>query len=310
MNTTVSNKKHARSLFFLISLAILVAVNSFGKLYPDSNAYLALINGELIPPFCYRPMIPSIASLFTTPPIFTIALLNTGFLLALTIVLYMICVQVGATPNTAVIATTAATISNPVIFYSTAVLVDVSYIFFVALAILLMLHPRTKDKWYLILAIICLGVFFKESAAIGSVIYLLYTKKREHIPAFVLGPTFAYLGCRLSVGVLLMDGAKDFWFPSLDFLFMLPQIFLILFLNLMTFIFIFIWIILLLPSVHISVPQLDWVMPIIAGTGALMLYAMTSASFDGRFVWPLFLAFTPLTAVALAGFGKQKEIEE
>ena len=288
--------RHTIPILFLGVLASLVALNPFGKLYPDSLAYLAYINGDYIPPFCYRPMLPTLASLFLDH-VFGFVVVNSIFLIALTLVLYFICVQVGVSPSIAVISTTIATISSPVLFYSTAVLVDVSYIFWVALMILSMLHPMTKDKPWISLLFVCVGVCFKESAMIGSLIYLLYTKRKEYIPAFLLSPIVTYVLCRLNVGFLFMDNAQDFWFPRLDFLFMLDKIFYTIFLHLMGFIYVLFWIGLIYLVNSVQLPKIDWFLPIFVSTVGLMVYAITSASFDGRFVWPVYLALTPLVAV-------------
>ena len=306
----ITDTKNILSLLLLNLLAILVSGLNFGLVYQDSLAYVELVNwfkgdGLLVPPFCYRPAIPFIASILPFEPIFSISILSLIFLLALTTMIYLICLQVGASWKAAFVATTLATISHSVFSYGAVALIDTSYIFFVALAVFFMLYPRTQNNRFLILATIMIGVFFKESAVIASLAYLFYKRDWRQVPLFTIGPALAYVASRLTVGVLLIENAQDFWIPSIERFIaqVVPGITRFLFLGLASFA----WLLLLVPYVKIPAIHRDWFLAVGGAMGLLMLFAMTAASFDSRFIWPLFLGLTPLTALYLSVFKERSE---
>ncbi len=295
------DRKDLPGLFLLLFLATLISSFNFGKVYEDSLSYLELVGwfhgaGQLIPPFCYRPAIPFIASILPFDPVFSISAISMIFLLALTVMIYLLCLQVGASRPSAFVATALATVSHIVLEYGAVVLLDSSSVFFMALAVYLMLHPKTRDKWFLILAVIIIGVFFKEETALAAVAYILYRRNWRQLPIFVIGPALGYLCCRLIVGVLQIEGAKDIWIPSLNtFLIRIPYIIYSLSWGLVTFA----WLILLIPFVRIPKETLSWLLAVGCSMASLMVFAMAAASFDGRFIWPVFLMLAPLAALCL-----------
>ncbi len=294
-------RKDISILFPLYIVAILISSIGFGRIFEDSISYLALVDwfrggGELVPPFCYRPTIPLIASFLPIDPVLSISIISLGFLLALTTMIYLICVQIGVSKQSAFIATLIATISYPVMTYGAVVLLDSSYIFFMSLAVYLMLHPKTRDKWYIILVVIMVGVWFKESAAFASLAYIFYRRNWRQAPFFIIGPALSYVGCRLFIGMLTMEGAQDFWIPRLGhFIEGLPLTAQYLGVSLVGFS----WILIAFLFSKIQKEHYRWLLSVGGAMSLLSVYAMTSASFDGRFVWPVYLMLTPLAGLII-----------
>ncbi len=183
-------------LLFLALIACIVAVMSilrFGYIYPDSSYYLDMVEffsgtltgSELIAPFCYRPMMPFLASLLPLEVATSFALINLLFLVLIGWVIFYTSLKRNPNPSIAFLTTLVFIVSLLYLFYGAVVLVDPGAVFFLSVAYYYITEEGHSVKITILLS---LGVLFKEVALVGVVTFLLYRKfKSWWLMAFPLG---------------------------------------------------------------------------------------------------------------------------
>ena len=163
--------------------SLLSAYASFGRSFPDSDAYrqyalfilhqTANVNYVV----AMRPILPAIAawlSLLGTSVDQAFALVNTVFLVMGAIVAQEIAWRIFGKPASAMLAGIMFATSPTILWFGATVLVDTPGYFFTGLAVLLaLIVPKSKKRQLLMDLAVMIGFLFKESVAFSILFYLI-----------------------------------------------------------------------------------------------------------------------------------------
>ena len=199
---------------------------------------------------------------------------------------------------TSFITSAICTASWVVAYYGAVVLVDTGAMLFLGIGLLLTLKEAPGKQIALILII---GVLFKEIALIGVVFHTLYAKKKD--VTVILLPIATYGILRL----VTPTGNPDFsWLFHLENLtegFDVTVRTLILTLGAFSFL-IMIGMIWRRENSDIYRGFLRWVMFVGLPSVGIFCLGLFFASFDARFVWPLYFVMVPLAAAGVEQIDK------
>ncbi|MFW9805149.1 MAG: hypothetical protein ACFFFK_00305 [Candidatus Thorarchaeota archaeon] len=287
-------------LFILILIACAVVAMSiprFAYVYPDSSYYLDLVSflsgtlsgSELTAPFCYRPLLPLIASVLPFPEELTFAVVNLIFLVLIGWIIFYMALKRNPSPLIALVTTLAFVVSLMYIFYGAVVLVDPGAVFFLILAYYYMTEDGASKRIALFLT---LGVFFKEVALIGVLSYLLYARFKEWW--LMIPPAGVYAILRL----VTPSGN-----PGYVWTFHLQNLTTNLFGTMKTFAYgmgPFLILLLFAYLLHrrtlIENGDGKWLISTGLPALAYLVLGLFFAHFDVRFLWPTYLMIVPLCA--------------
>ncbi len=302
----------AYALILLACIAVVSSLLRIGWIYPDSNRYLLLVSffrGEilgtdLVSPFCYRPLLPLIAAVIPITPEITFAIFNIIFLIGLSWVILYITMEFNYSLFISFITSAVCTASWVVAYYGAAVLVDTGAMLFLGIGLLLTLREAPKEQISLVLVI---GVLFKEIALIGGIAHFLYSKRREIMVPLL--PIATYLILRFTIP----SGNSEFtWLFHLgNFTEIINETIrtLVLTLGLFSFL-IMIGMIWRRENLETYGKFQRWVLFVGLPSLGIFLLGLFFASFDARFVWPLYFAMIPIAAAGIAQIDKFLKISK
>jgi len=313
MKVTFSARREEILALIILSFATIIAgLVRFGWIYPDSTNYLLLVEffrgnlsgTELVAPFCYRPLLPFIAAILPVAPEISFPFINLFLEIVLAWVLFYIAREFGFSVLSSMASSGVCSFSLAVAWYGTAVLVDAGAILFLALGMLLMLRDESGYKISILLSI---GVLFKEVAIIGVLAYLFYRKTRDLL-SMVL-PILTYL----VIKYITPSANPGFtWqFHLLNFTTYLVHTLQVLLIGLAPFVLVCI------PALARKAKEpskytreFKWMF--IMGIPALGIFGLGLfwAFFDGRFIWPLYIALVPMMAAGSSEILRLLKIEK
>jgi hypothetical protein len=271
----------------LAFLIVAELTSGIGHIYPDSKHYVALVdffkgitNNDLTQPFMYRIALPLIASFlsFFFEQTTAITILSLVFTMAFLAVIFEICVDFGNGPFESMLATTLVAIAHPTAYYGSAPLVDSAWMFFIALAILLM---------------------FKESVMFVVIVFFFYSLFHDRVIYDAIKNSI--LVGVLAIGtyvlcILLMEPNYIIrWIPNFgSVVWLSDRLVDILLYSLILFV----------PYLFLGVIWRDkinirtrWLLiSTIGGLFPLILISAFGAAFATRFIWPLYIGFAPVVA--------------
>ena len=170
-------------LVVIVLIVILVSFPRFGYEYPDSRYYFDVVSffqgslsgNNLTAPFCYRPLLPLISSIFPFESRYVFAAINLCFMIFISWMLFFIAKNFGSSDFISFLTASLFSVSLVVLFYGAVALVDPGAIFFLSVVYYLMIKNNNGIQIALFLTI---GVLFKEVALVGVFAFLLYNKLR------------------------------------------------------------------------------------------------------------------------------------
>jgi uncharacterized membrane protein len=162
-------------LAFIVFVSALSSALSFGRIFPDSSAYLqySRLGGKTgANPFVWvRPMLPLIASLISMSGLGlpqTYALANTTFVILAALVAYALGKQMFGSEEIGVLTSILFATAPTILWFGAAVLVDSPGYFFTGLAVLLSYrYPADTTRRFCAELAAVVGVIFRESVIFG-----------------------------------------------------------------------------------------------------------------------------------------------
>lgn len=184
------NKKDLLYLIVLLTLTFILAMWWFPRATPDSIYYLELVRifkGNLpltaaTPPFCYRPLMPFIVSLFSTYLLtsgLTFCSINVLLSLVLVWVTYFLVKTFDVSEFGAFVATGLSSVSIMTVSLASVVLVDMPAMVCIGIALI-----GIRRKWIpaSIVVILIVGVAFKEVVILAAVAWAIITVAEARQP--------------------------------------------------------------------------------------------------------------------------------
>jgi len=317
-------RKHRPDIVILVMVVILFVVGIQHVFKGDAPQYETMVKvfrgsaslEEVDPPFRNRILLPFLASFLPFGPMESMQLVNFFFSVGLGMIFFRYMRSFSFNAADSLLGVVLLLFSQPFVVYGTKPLTDVSSLFFIVLALLLI---RTKIKWALASASICLGVMSRETVIFVLPVFLYYAARSESRKAlaWILGllPIAVVFSVRvLSTLAVPSDGGSadlgHYWLPSIDLTISNVKR-MVDFDNLGSTAF-GTWLA-ILPFVPLLIPafrkkeaipifdrsQKEFLLVTSIFMGLLMLYGLTAAYFDSRFVWVLYPVLVP---VGLKGY--------
>ncbi|MCX7727548.1 MAG: hypothetical protein N2053_11955 [Chitinispirillaceae bacterium] len=252
-----------------------------------------------IPPFSYRPLGPFVASFLPFDEMTSLNIIN---LLALIITLFflkLILIKTGVSLLSQVLALLMFIISFPVFYYGTIGYIDPLLIMFLAIGLFMII----TEKWFLYALSIFMGTFAKEGMAIllplPFVVYFLSKRKSFIFLVGIMG-IILYLVATYFTRSIISSPVKYFWIPS-------PKAFLSNLSRFRTYFSVLASVglpgllgILAIFSRIIKKDTYFYLLKIgVIFSFFFFLLGMSSVYTDGRYIWPAYIFFIPLSALYL-----------
>lgn len=181
------NKRDFLYLAVLSVLTFVLAMKWFPRTTPDSAYYLELVEifrGNLplataTPPYCYRPLMPLIVSLFPTDAVLTFCSINVLLSLVLAWVTYFLAKTFDVSEFGAFVATGISSVSIMTISLGSVALTDMPAMVCMGIALV-----GIQKRWnpIAITAFLIIGVAFKEVAILAAVAWVIIAFVEAHHP--------------------------------------------------------------------------------------------------------------------------------
>lgn len=307
------NKKF---FFVIILVTVLLGIPRFAHKTPDSIYYLQtskyfsgeMEKTELKTPFAYRIVIPYLAHLGPVKNLeFNFAVIN----LLITILSYLIFAfflkEFFGSDHLMKIGMILLLFSFPSLNYSSAVLTDAGSFLVIVLTAYLLL----KERYFLAIISLSLGVFIRESVismALAASLYVLIAGWRNNRLKYLfysfltlISPVCVYLFLRTQ----FLDVEGHIWLPSIAIVIRnlkRPDAWATFLLTLAPLL---ILIIIGIKQKGISfLKQMSWrnrifVYSVTVSSVLLILYSVLAAFMSGRFVWPFYVVLIPVAVLSV-----------
>ena len=294
---------------FLCLATLFLSLLWFPRTTADSGKYLILVEifkGNLpysvaISPFCYRPLMPFIVSLFPTNPLLTWATISVILNVAIVPVMYSLVREFNIGTAGAFTGTGFATVSYMSISVGGWVVTDIAAMFFLGLVFLGIIRDTNKLT---IISLLVIGTLFKELVIFGAVVWFIYSALRRDKISII----FSTIGGILSVSVYLyvrviwtQIGIQSYlweWMGWFNFVRRPVAVFESFWLSLMFFIPAII--LALIIGYKTKVPQFKETLIWLVACSVLIGYmcmGLFMACFGMRFIWPLYFGMVPLVGI-------------
>lgn len=285
--------------------------------FPDENQYSTMVDvlrgdasfEDVEAPFRARVLVPALASILPFDADTSFLVWNAFFALAAGLAAVWYLRSLGFDDKSALLGVALFAISFPYVFYGPRVLTDIAGMFFVFLALAMTVRGSNIAA---VIAVITLGALTRETTLI--VLPALYIHRRyglgqKDLAKYALGivPIAVLVAVRT---VVSSDGGSDvgyIWQPSLDSVrFNLENVFgtgeLSVWLSIIPLLP-FVLVLLARPGIERAGPGLSkrLFLPLSVLILLVMLYGLSAAYFDGRFI---LLSYAVLIPLAVRGYSR------
>jgi len=319
MRLLVLVRKYRADIVIFLMVVILFVVGVQHVFKADALQYEMMVKAfrgsasleDVESPFRNRILVPLLASFLPFGPMESMQVVNFFFsvLLGMTFFRYMKSFSFDSAES--LLGVVLLMFSQPFVVYGTKALTDVSSLFFIVLSLFLI---RTGNKWILASASISLGMMSRETVIFVLPVFLYYALRSESRKALVwilgLIPIVILFSIRILTTLAVPSASNptelgQFWLPTLDLTVSNVER-MVNFSHLDSTAF-GVWLA-ILPFVPLLVTafrkrdaapifarsQREFLKVTFIFMSLLMLYGLSAAYFDSRFVWVLYPVLIPI----------------
>ena len=301
--------KELTLIIFLSAVTLLLSIVRFPRTSPDSDKYLLLIEifkgglplSDAQSPFCYRPLMSFIVSLFPTGPLLTWATISVILTTLIAPVTYLLIREFDIGPAGAFTGTGLTTVSYMTISVGSWVITDIAAMFFLGLVFLGIMKGTNKIA---IIGLLVIGTLFKELVIFGAMVWFIHSilkRDRQGIIFSAIGGVTT-VSVHMSIRIFWSSvGVQSYmweWLGMYNFIRHPDSVFNSFWLALVFFV----------PAIILGliighktkVPQFKKTLVWLAACSIFLVYmcmGLFMACFGMRFIWPLYFGLAPLAGV-------------